>query len=83
LLLLLITILRGILSGAISMSRAILATEERLLMQVPAVSTIIFDWESATAGWMQPSREEIEAVGNLPYIRTYDFTSRPFFYSPG
>ena len=58
-----------------------IAAEEHLLMKVPAVATLIFDWESTQSPWRQPTVEEIQAVGNLPYVRTYDFTFQPFFYS--
>lgn len=80
-LLLLMVVLGGVLSGAISMSRALVATEERLMMQVPAVATLMYDWEASSGSWTQPTGEEISAAGNLPYIRTYDFNLRTFFYS--
>ena len=82
-LLLLIFILGATLLGVFSMRSAMLITEERLLMQVPTVATLIYDHEIVTQSpWRQPTREEIAAVGNLPYIRVYDFTLQPQFYSP-
>lgn len=79
-LLLLITVLGGLLLGGLSMSRAMIATEERLLMQIPAVATLIYNGDEIS-GWDQPTREEIMSVGNLPYVRVYDFTLQTFFYS--
>jgi len=79
-LLLLFTFLGGILLTGISISRSMIATEERLLMQVPAVATLVYDG-NAIFGWGQPTREEITSVGNLPYVRAYDFTLRTHFYS--
>jgi len=79
-LLLLVTLLGGILLSGISMARAMAVTEEHLLMQVPTVATLIYDggWSSR---WEQPTREEIQSVGNLPYVRAYDFTTRTFFFN--
>lgn len=82
LLLLLMVILGAVLSGTIAISRAMVATEGRLMMQVPAVATLVHDWENATTPWAQPTVEEIAAVGSLPYVRVYDFTFEPQFYSP-
>ena len=79
-LLLLVTILGGILLGGVSMSRALSATEERLLMQVPAVATLVYDG-TQNSGWDQPTKEEINSIGSLPYVRAYDFTLRTHFHS--
>lgn len=79
-LLLLITFLGSIILTGITMSRAMIATEERLLMQVPAVSTIVYNGE-LSFGWGQPTRNEMIAVGNMEHVRSYDFTIQNFFYS--
>jgi len=77
---LLIFILGTALSGAISVRNAIITTEESLMLRIAPVSTIGFIG-TEHAATMQPTREEISAVGNLPYVRTYDFTLRVNFMS--
>jgi len=77
-LLLLVMLLGGILLSGISMARAMVVTEEHLLMQVPAVATLIYDGR-LSALWDQPTKEEIQSVGELPYVRAYDFTIRTLF----
>lgn len=71
--------------GAILTERAMVTTEERLLMQIPAVATIIYEASDTpqTTPWRQPTREELHAIGALPYVKVYDFTVRPVFYSEG
>jgi len=73
-------ILGGALIATMSASRALDIMEETLLNRIPAVATIIYDYTSRVP-WEQLSREEISLVGELPYVRTYDFTLRPNFYS--
>jgi len=79
-LLLIVILLGGILLSGISMARAMVVTEEHLLMQVPAVAMLVYDGGRA-AGWEQPTREEIHAVGELPYVRAYDFTTHTFSFN--
>lgn len=74
LLLLLIFLLGTVLSGVISISRAMAVTEQRLLMKIPAVATIVYVPGVSTDPWQQPTREEVTAIGNLPYVWAYDFT---------
>jgi len=83
------------LSGAILTRNAILATEERLMMQTPALATIELNLETAAEEMgvkirelggafrqeNQPSVEEISAVGQLPYIRAYDFVMASTLFS--
>ena len=90
-LLFLVLILATVSSGAISTRQAINNTEESLMLQTPTVATLSLNAEAAAeeAGvpvmelgpelWRtgQPSREEISAVGNLPYVRAYDSVMTP------
>jgi len=92
-LLFLVFILGTVLAGAISIRGAMITTEESLMMRLPAISTIEFDWESAHAntaedvllstvmGRSQPTREVLHTIGNLPYVRSYDFNFSPMFFS--
>ena len=90
----LIFILGTVLSAAISVRTAIIATEESVIMRVPAVSTIYFDYVNAATEMDVPlwdpsvrrfdnqlTIHEISAVGQLPYIRAYDFYLRTAFFS--
>jgi len=79
-LLLIITLLGGFLLSGISMSKAIVIAQEHLLMQIPAVATLSYRG-NLHSGWRQPTKDQINAIGNLPYVRSYDFTLRTFFYS--
>jgi len=81
-LLMLTAILGVVLLTSIVMSRALLITEEALLMQVPAVATLVYKSYGQETLWIQPTRGEIEAIGNLSYVQSYDFIMRSFFYSP-
>lgn len=85
LLFLMIFIFASIVLGSVSTRNAMIVTEERLLMQIPSVATIIYEssYTTRTTLWRQPTREEIHKIGSLPYVRVYDFTLRPFFYSEG
>ena len=83
----LIFTLGTVLSGAISVRQAIIATEEAVMMRVPAISTIDFDqvaaaeelevsiWELPPGidGLGRPTIEEIIAIGNIDYVRDFDF----------
>jgi len=84
-LLMLIFILGTVLSAAISVRTAIITTEEAVMMRMPAVSTIYLDHIEA-AGYHElpmfdpslwrdgrPTVYDIAAVGQLPYVRAYDF----------
>jgi len=80
LLFLLITSLGSALLSGMSMSRAMIVTEENLLMQLPAVATLVYEGD-LNFGWGQPTKEEMTLVGNLPYVRAFDFVLQVFFYS--
>ena len=91
LLLMIIFILGTVLSAAISVRLAIIATEEDVMMRIPAVSTLNLDGRAAADyhglryGMLygdvhayyvfenRPTTEDIFAVGQLPYVRVYDF----------
>ncbi|MCL1990949.1 MAG: ABC transporter permease [Defluviitaleaceae bacterium] len=79
-LLFLMILLGSFLLSGISMSQAMVATETRLLMQLPSVATLVYDGD-LNFGWGQPTREEITSIGNLSYVSAYDFTMSTFFYS--
>ena len=78
-------LLSTFLSLAISGRSSIFSLEERIMMQVPAISALHFDWEAAAVAHEttfversifaqnRPTVEEIAAVGNLNYVRAYDF----------
>ncbi|MCL2559660.1 MAG: ABC transporter permease [Turicibacter sp.] len=84
-LIVLIFILGTATLGAISVRAAIIATEENMMMRVPTVSTIQVDAASAALElgvsihdphiWNEnrPTSDDIAAVGQLPYVRAYDF----------
>jgi len=85
LLLVIIFILGTVLSAAISVRTAMITTEENVMMRVPAVSAIHLDhimaaFESGTSPWdrsiwreNRPTAYDITTVGQLPYVRAYDF----------
>ena len=85
----LIFILGAVLSGAISIRNAIIITEENLMVRMPAISTLVFDSNAALATGLPEFQErimpltveEMTAVGNLPYVRAYDFFLNPIFFS--
>ena len=84
-LLIIVFILGTVLSAAISVRTAIVATEEAVMMRVPSVSAIQLDdvgkgrelgvepWDPSVWGVDRPTAEDISAVGQLPYVRAYDF----------
>ena len=80
----------GILtSGAISVSQAIVNTEANLLRRTPPLATILIDIPAMTEyarendHWpiIDPQSSTIfEIIGNLPYVRTFDYAVyAPFF----
>ena len=94
-LLLVVFILGTVLSGAIAVRNAIIITEERLMMEMPALSTMVFNVQSAadatgSSVWElgrahqianQPTQDQISAIGNLAYVATYDVIMFPAFFS--
>ena len=94
-LLLIIFILGTVLSGAIVVRNAIIITEERLMMETPALSTMVFNvqsaadatgsptWELGRAHQIenQPTQDQISAIGNLAYVAAYDVIMLPTFFS--
>ena len=92
---LIIFILGIVLSGVISIRNAMVVTEESLMMRMPAIGTIGFDFESAVADpdvspqelgrayqiANQPTAAELSSVGHLPYVRAYDFFLQSMFFS--
>jgi len=93
LLLVLIFILGTVISAAIATRTAIVVTEENMMMKLPAVATLEVDhltaitelelgpWDQSVWSTNRPTEMDISAVGNLPYIRAFDFYSRPSFFS--
>lgn len=93
----LIFILGTVLSAAISVRMAILATEEIVMMRIPAVAEVQFlDREGAIEAldmgpshlvswdWRPdpPTIQDISTVGSLPYVRDYDALQRFGILSP-
>jgi len=86
-----IVLLLGTLaSGAISVSQAIRNTEINLLRRIPPVSTIDIDMEAhheyveLHGEWPDIERlssELFETIGNLPYVRAFDFAVYGSFFS--
>ena len=92
LLLIFVLVLGTFLSGALSVRHAIQATEEMILLQVPAVATISLDMANANAYHdlagldrsllyhNRPTTHQLSSIGNLPYVRAYDYyISAPLF----
>jgi len=94
-LLVLMVVLGALASGAISVRMAMNNTEESVLMQTPVVAGVTLDAEAAAeaAGisvmelspefWRvdNPTREDLSAVGSLPYVRAYDSVMMPSVFS--
>jgi len=81
----LIFILGNLISGAMSIQRAVQNTEEALRLRLPAVATIMFDSNAVAAArengedldwiWEPENRfsiDHIREVGSLPYVRFYN-----------
>jgi len=86
-LLLLVFLLSVLLSAAISIGNAIYQTESNLRIQLPSVATL--DWEFRSEGYFDgetvhfefPTVDMINDVGNLPYVKDYDFRSESWLHS--
>ena len=91
----LILIIGIILAGAISVRSAIIHTENSLMMRLPAITAIEFNEFAAAEAtgvpvreldrsiWHmnRPTAEDILAIGELPYVRIYDFRMLHVSYS--
>lgn len=81
-LLLLVFVLGNVISGAISIRTAVQNTDANLRAQLPAVATIVNDWEAENAAWNrgeQPewvplTADDIRAVAALPYVQQYNMS---------
>jgi len=91
-LLFLIILLIGILvSGAISIGRAIERTEENVWRQLPAIAMVDQDWLAAELHWQEYGNwpappitvEMVEQVVSLPYIRDVEITFTSQFHNRG
>ncbi|MCL1991140.1 MAG: ABC transporter permease [Defluviitaleaceae bacterium] len=90
LLFLIVLILGFLASGAISVLQAIENTEINLLRQIPPIATINVDM-AANLGHVErydvwPEIERLSpalftAIGELPYVRLFDYTVYGFFFS--
>ena len=82
-LLLIILTLGATLAGTISIRAAMLITEDNLLAQTPAVSTIVIRDIAEIVDFpiLQPTRENMLAIGELSYVRVHDFNMRMHFTS--
>jgi len=74
-----------IVSGTISIRRAIQSTEANLVNQLPVVTTTFWDWDEAPFGMSeldyQLTAEVIREVGALSYVESYDFSMWVRLYS--
>lgn len=83
----LILILGTTLAGAISIRNAIIATEESLIKRLPAIATLTVDHHALAEANVpfesmdQPSVEQMEAVGSLSDVKTYDLLMETDFFS--
>ena len=78
-------------SSAISIVQAIRVTEANLLRRIPPIASVDSDLyamrEYAELHGYWPSAEEavtrelLETIGNLPYVRVFDFTVYDWFFS--
>ncbi|MCL2559483.1 MAG: ABC transporter permease [Turicibacter sp.] len=72
-----IALIGAFLSFGISIQRAISQTELHLRDQVPPVTVLRWEWEILDEFGMEfLNMEMIETLGSLPYIYTYDVSSR-------
>ena len=92
---LLILILGTAASSAISIGQAINNTEESMMLHTPAIATMalnvhaiaeetgIAQTQLGSEFWhtSRPTREDISAIGNLPYVRAYDATMLASIFS--
>jgi len=90
LLLLIIFILGCVISGAISVQRAVQNTDENLRATLPAVVTVELDMDAIdesvnqTGEWPETdalSADILSEVGNLPQVKNYDFSILFFLVS--
>ena len=82
LLFMVIFILGILISGGFSMRKALLVSQERVIMGIPAVSALWFDDSEArierSLSWDAilrtewPTLEQLLEIGSLPYVRTFD-----------
>lgn len=80
---LLIFVLGVAMAGALSVRLALISAEENLIAQLPAVSTIGVreDAEIVSFPIAQPTEDALNAIGQLSYVRAYDFYMRTHFWS--
>jgi len=96
LLFVLVLLLGSLASGAVSIQQAVRSTEERLIAQIPAIAIIEPDhqaWEDTMSeaiesgeGWESVSHvpytvEMIHEIGNLSYVRRFDYSLTAMVYS--
>jgi len=89
----LIVFLLGLMvSSALSVSQAINRTDERLRQQLPAIATVIMDYDAldeyidihgSNPDGLSMTPDIIEKIGNLPYVRLFDYAvlARYAFFS--
>jgi len=90
----LILILGSLVSGAISIQRAVQSTEERLIATLPAMAVITSDWQGSEQARLEAeyngeempmnvpiTAETIHRIGELPYVRLFNYTWNTVMYS--
>ena len=86
---LLIVLLCSVIGASIFVNQAVINTEQNLLNKLPPVATIRAGQEEVSEIWEQTgewpamslTREQIQRVAALPYVRSYDFFSTANLYS--
>ena len=74
---LMLFLLSSLMASAILVRNAVLTTDKNLRTQLPAVATI------AESHSRQINPQTIHEVGELPYVRTFDYSFVSRFYSSG
>ena len=83
---LIILVLGSVISGAISTNQATENLQHNLIDRMLPLATIELDWDTFVElhpeEFFTPtlSPDEIRAVGNLPYVKTYDFFTNSYLY---
>lgn len=65
-------------SITLSLNQAMSLTETQLMSRLPTATTLVF---KSGYEFIQPTFQEIREIGELPYVKTYDFTFRIDFFS--
>jgi len=89
-LMLLVFVLGNVISGAVSIRTAVVNTDANLRADLPAIAVLDFDHEGANAHFNRTGEwpeatvtpEMVRAVGNLPYVRMFNYSVDTQMFSP-